>query len=442
MPFERRRGACSAAIACRRDYLIVSVFVTAVLTGGNSGAATLVDLQGLFVSDEFVSRSLAVSGNGQVLGGTGTPSLRPWVLNASFTGTFLAAGPGVVNDLSRDGSVAVGTIGGSAFLWSAAGAVDLGSLESVPTGPVVAAGVSADGRRIVGHSPSPGGTLSFDEAFLYTVTDPETGAGVIEGLGDLPGGDSYGQAAAISSDGNIVVGGSSSVNSSGGGAGFPLSYEAFRWTRVMGMIPLGDLPGGGFWSYATGVSGDGAVVVGGSTSFSSGVNDLEAFRWTSATGMVPLGDLPGGRYASVATDVSADGNIVVGYSAVGFGDGGLDELTPFIWDPVNGMRDLRQVFADAGAVMPNLRPTHATAISDDGTVVTGYGRSVFRTPAGDLREEAWIGIFDTPPGEPAIPDPSAAEIPLLQPLSAGLLTIALGMISRRRAALSEGRIRR
>jgi probable HAF family extracellular repeat protein len=365
-------------------------------------AATLLDLQSLFISDEFVSQATALSGDGQVLGGVGSPSLRPWILFADFTGGFLSNGSGAVAGLSADGSVAVGTINGTAFRWTATtGFVALGSLEAPPSNAGSATDVSADGLRIVGFSPSPGGTLSFDEAFLYTVTDPATGAGVLEGLGDLPGGDTYGQATAISGDGTTVVGGSSSVNSSGGAAGFPLSNEAFRWTRATGMQPLGDLPGGGYYSFATGVSADGSVVVGGSTSSASGINDLEAFRWTAATGMVALGDLPGGRYTSVATDVSADGNVVVGYSAYAIGDGGLDEFAPFVWDPVNGMRDLRDVFTAAGAApMPNLRPTHALAISDDGRTITGYGKSVFRTPAGDLRTEAWLGILDEAPGGP------------------------------------------
>ena len=38
--------------------------------------------------------------------------------------------------------------------------------------------------------------------------------------------------------------------------------EAFRWTSDGGMVGLGDLPGGEFTSYATGVSGDGIAVLG------------------------------------------------------------------------------------------------------------------------------------------------------------------------------------
>src|SRR5262245_47092881 len=79
-------------------------------------------------------------------------------------------------------------------------------------------------------------------------------------------------------------------------------------------VRLGDLPGGGLSSFATGVSADGSVVVGSSSSATSGPNpdDREAFRWTAATGMVGLGFLPGGTFSdSGAFGVSADGSVVV-----------------------------------------------------------------------------------------------------------------------------------
>ncbi|MFN9735084.1 MAG: HAF repeat/PEP-CTERM domain-containing protein, partial [Microcystis sp.] len=71
---------------------------------------------------------------------------------------------------------------------------------------------------------------------------------------------------------------------------------------------LGDLPGGGFNSRATGVSADGSVVVGRGFSANGG----QAFRWTQGTGMVGLGDLPEGIFYSSAAGVSADGSVVVG----------------------------------------------------------------------------------------------------------------------------------
>ena len=73
---------------------------------------------------------------------------------------------------------------------------------------------------------------------------------------------------------------------------------------------LGDLPGGGYGSSASAVSGDGSVVVGHSTSGSG----VEAFRWTASGGMVGLGALPGRTFYSSAFDVSADGSVVVGES--------------------------------------------------------------------------------------------------------------------------------
>jgi probable HAF family extracellular repeat protein len=385
-----------------------------VLRGGSLAAASLVvagptfgqallDLQGLAISDEFYSEARAISGDGLVLGGRGTPSVSAWILDSNFQHLFLVPGfsPSVVSDLSQDGSVAVGTAQADvAFRWTAAtGASALGSL--VPgggPGASFATGVSADGLIVTGSAQSPGGTQSFLEAFLYTVTDPTTGAGTMVGLGDLPGGDSYSQGAAVSQNGLVVVGGASSANSLAGSA-FNLDFEASRWTQPGGMVPLGDLPGGGYHSFATAVSADGSVVVGGSTSTASGISDLEAFYWTAATGMVGLGDLPGGNFVSVATGVSADGSIVIGSSAVAIGDGGLDQFEPFIWDPVNGMRNLRVVFAQQGLTLPNLAMTDATAISDDGITIAGFGKSVFRIPAGDLRTEAWVGVL--------LPEPDA-----------------------------------
>ena len=72
---------------------------------------------------------------------------------------------------------------------------------------------------------------------------------------------------------------------------------------------LGDLPGGGFYSTASGVSADGSVVVG----YSRCASGYEAFRWTQAGGIVGLGDLAGGSFNSYAQDVSADGSVVVGW---------------------------------------------------------------------------------------------------------------------------------
>ena len=61
---------------------------------------------------------------------------------------------------------------------------------------------------------------------------------------------------------------------------------------------LGDLSGGDFESSADAVSADGSVVVGYGTRGTS-ASSREAFRWTSDGGMVGLGYLPGGFFYSV-----------------------------------------------------------------------------------------------------------------------------------------------
>ena len=87
--------------------------------------------------------------------------------------------------------------------------------------------------------------------------------------------------------------------------------------------PLGDLPGGAFYSAINygGISADGAVVVGDSNSASG----PEAFRWTLSGGMVGLGDLPRGPFNSEANGVSADGSVVVGWGTSASGE------TAFRW---------------------------------------------------------------------------------------------------------------
>src|SRR5437588_529283 len=117
-------------------------------------------------------------------------------------------------------------------------------------------------------------------------------------LGDLAGGEFNSFALGVSADGHVVVGQSSST----------LGFEAFRWTQASGMVFLGDLPGGPFISFANGVSADGSVIVGASNS----ALGEEAFRWTQAEGMVGLGDLAGGGgLLSVARAISPDGAVIV-----------------------------------------------------------------------------------------------------------------------------------
>jgi probable HAF family extracellular repeat protein len=359
----------------------------------------LIDLQGLPISDDFTSEAFGISADGSTIVGRGTPLQRAWRLDDQFNTIFLGDMQGggdlsTARAVSADGSVVVGQAHGpngpEAFRWTEDSGIMVG-LGDLPGAAFESSafGVSADGTIVVGYGVNPGGTLSGAEAFRWRLTNPDTGAGQMVGLGDLPGGDSTSVATGVSADGAVVVGASPSTLSDD----FSIfATEAFRWTLTdpltgAGVMEgLGDLPGAGFNSFAMAVSGDGTTVVGRGTSNEG----TEAFHWRDGV-MTGLGDLPGGNFLSVANAVSADGSVVVGYSAVGIGDGGLNILRPFIWDEAGGMRDLVEVFLNEGLALENLAMTSATGVSADGRTFTGIGESDFNTPGGTPRTEAWVG---------------------------------------------------
>ena len=79
---------------------------------------------------------------------------------------------------------------------------------------------------------------------------------------------------------------------------------AFAQASFQGLGSLGDTS---FYSYASGVSADGTVVVGTSQSANGG----EAFRWTAWGGMEGLGDLPESDYRHLARDAERVYGLVV-----------------------------------------------------------------------------------------------------------------------------------
>jgi uncharacterized membrane protein len=205
-----------------------------------------------------------------------------------------------------------------------------------------------------------------------------------QGLGHLPGYD-WTQASAVSSDGSVVVGWSQLSGS------YNIGGEPFRWTRTDGMHSLGFLPGANLTmdSGASGVSGDGSIVVGnsgnrafrwsipdGMRQFHDGgaygisadgstvVGSFGAFRWSGDGGRQFLAGYPMGAKA-----VSADGSVVVGQyfdSARGY--------RAYRWTSDGGVQDLGLQSLPGGEVNPS-----AYAVSADGSVVAGWnGRQAFR----------------------------------------------------------------
>lgn len=238
--------------------------------------------------------------------------------------------------VSGDGSTVVGrgssVHGNEAFRWTAAeGMVGLGDL---PGGGFYgsASDASADGLVIVGSSNS----SSSDglEGFRWTA-----GEGMI-GLGDLPGGMVESAASAIASDGSAIVGHSRSYIG---------SIEAFRWTSTGGMVGLGDLPGGRQDSMALDVSADGSKVVG----FGYAEAGSEAFLWDATSGMrsIPailanVGVDVTGWQIQEATGISGDGRVIVGngINPQGFAEG---------WRVDLGTSDPSADFNDDGVIDGN-----------------------------------------------------------------------------------------
>lgn len=239
-----------------------------------------------------------------------------------------------VRALSADGTVAVG-YGNGGFVWTATGGrIDFGQQ---PGTPGYALGISGDGTKVVGQGNTPtGGRM----AFRWSI-----GAPTFELLGVLNG---YARSTGTgaSADGSVVVGQSTA-------GATDTSSQAFRWDPMTGMIGLGFTRPGSIYSTATGISRDGTTICGWSQAFAG---DTDAFVYRASTGMQMLPQLPGTPQArSYAWGTNFDGSIIVGESGVG--------PSATLWR--NGLP------TDLG-LAPGWTYSRARAVSDDGSVVTGF----------------------------------------------------------------------
>ena len=340
--------------------------------------------------------------------------------------------------ISGDGTTVVGESNFQAFRWTAATPGSLEPLGFLPGGVSSAGrGVSAIGSVVVGWS----GTLNGSRAFRWTSV---AGMDPPNGLGTLGGASPSSEARGVSDDGSVVVGQSFAIG----------NLSGFRWTQSTGMVELDKLTfdkgdsawavsgGGGVavgragccegggavglrweqaagniaeildelpglpdavpWSAAAGISANGLVIVGG------GGGPQASFRWEAGvTSPLTPPLLPS---PSSGMDASADGSVIVGAYT---GESGGPVSTPFlgimngrafIWTAADGMRDLKDVLTGLGLgpLLQGWTLQIATGISDDGNIITGYGRH------NDV-SEGWVAALSGSPFPSSPPDDDGPE---------------------------------
>lgn len=258
--------------------------------------------------------------------------------------------------VSGDGTTVVGSFTAppnrQACRWDSAQGSGIGYLPGTPSQffpqTSAATAISSDATTIVGFSSS---SARAEEAFKFQ-------NGTMVGLGVISAGTgNFSKASAVSADGSTVVGQSSSAQGT----------QGFRVTDGQAMIGLGTFPNA-VSSEATGVSGNGTVVVGISYA-DDGDNTLEptGFRWTAATGMKSI------RVASRLSPtecygISQDGSVIVG-SAINLNE----SREPLIWSEATGAMFLRDLLIERGINLNGFTLNVAVAVSADGDTITGTG---------------------------------------------------------------------
>lgn len=175
----------------------------------------------------------------------------------------------------------------------------------------------------------------------------------IQGITPLTGGTNTLTVVGLSADGSTVFGNSNGTN----------GFEAFRYRIGPGTVGLGDLPGGGFSSFAEGASQRGDIVIGKATP-----STQRGFYWTQTGGMVQLPDWPNGTTGSRAEGISRNGQIVVGQTS------SLDGLRPMFWPGVSPPSMLADLPGGTTAGI-------AYDASYDGVVIVGSSSSANGTEA-------------------------------------------------------------
>jgi uncharacterized membrane protein len=319
-------------------------------------------------------------------------------------------------DVSANGSVVVGRGSGeaepnraSAYRWSSNDGLQELTTNIRDDHFRVQTQVSADGAVVTGFGAS--------QAFRWQQETGIVGIGARLNDVDVIGPDNpLFFANGLSSNGSVIVG----MNTLDP---FQLG-EAARWTAAEGAVGLGFLFSGGEdeFSTANAVSGDGSIIAGTGIIQTEDFRYSEAFRWTEETGMVRLGDVPGGG-PTFASAMSSDGSVIVGGA-------GLFALNsePFVWTPGSGMQLLVDLLIDEygiGDEIAGWNLGQITALSEDGRYIVGQG-----TDANNQRRDWLVDL-----GANFTPIPEPGTYGLIG--AVGLLTAALVRSRRRRALVAS-----
>jgi probable HAF family extracellular repeat protein len=372
----------------------IAALATTALTGNALGAGTLEDV-GEIGAGWYWNRANGVSGNGQFVAGAGYDGTHHLAYVLTPDGVVSIADPGgwavMANDVSNNG-VMVGQMTAiitSAVRWTEAGGlVDLGRLEMLNGGSSFATGVSDDGTRVIGSSDRP--SIDQYEAFIWVegATTGVLGNSEMYSLGTLAGGgDSTGQG--ISGNGLWATGGAVNADGDGHAVRWSLADIEAAWTTIEDLGTLG-----GQWSGGQDISNDGTVVVGNSIN-ADGMD--RAFRWVEgATGgvagnveMYDLGTLGGAH--SYASAVSADGSVVVGGA-----ENASSDMRGYRWTAGTGMISIEDWLAANGVVVSSDIES-ANGVSDDGNVVVGEHMTADGLRAYVARvSDSGTGVMDVP----------------------------------------------
>jgi len=177
-------------------------------------------------------------------------------------------------------------------------------------------------------------------------------------LGHFPGSFPECKATGVSGDGSVVVGERDSC-------------QGFYWTAEEGTTSIGNC------RTAT-ASYDGSVIVGATC-------DWEGFYWTEDSGLIRIGDLPGGDFYSIASDVSYDGTVIVGQGKSSNG------FEAFRWTASTGMQGL-------GDLPGGGFDSRGFAVSPDGSIVVGTSKSSMWNEAFIWTESTGMIGLGTLPG--------------------------------------------